>query len=105
MKYLTRPWLLVLLGALAFGAQVRADEFRVGFVNTDRIFREANSAKAAQAKLEQEFSRREKELNDLGAGLKTASERFEREGATLPESQRAQRQKQLIRKRKQRSWD
>ena len=96
MKYLTRPWLLVLLGALAFGAQVRADEFRVGFVNTDRIFREANSAKAAQAKLEQEFSRREKELNDLGAGLKTASERFEREGATLPESQRAQRQKQLI---------
>jgi outer membrane protein len=29
-------------------------------VNTDRIFREANPAKAAQAKLEQEFSKRER---------------------------------------------
>src|SRR5690349_6373435 len=72
MKYLTRPWLVVLLGALAFGSQARADDFRVGFVNTDRIFREANTAKAAQVKLEQEFSKREKELNDLGAGLRPA---------------------------------
>ena len=96
MKYLTRPWLLVLLGALAFGAQVRADEFRVGFVNTDRIFREANSAKAAQAKLEQEFARREKDLNDLGAALKTASDKFEREAPALSEQQRGQRQKALI---------
>jgi outer membrane protein len=32
-------------------------DFKAGFVNTDRIFREANTAKAAQAKLEQEFSR------------------------------------------------
>ena len=97
MKYLTRPWLLVLfVGALAFGAHAQAEDFRVGFVNTDRIFREANSAKAAQAKLEQEFSRREKDLNDLGAGLKAASERFEREAPTLSEAQRTQRQKALI---------
>ena len=96
MKYLTRPWLVVLLGALAFGAQAQAEDFRVGFVNTDRIFREASTAKAAQAKLEQEFSRREKDLNDMGAALKAASERFDREAPTLSESQRAQRQKQLI---------
>jgi outer membrane protein len=97
MKYLTRLCMVFLLGALAFGAQVHAQEqFRVGFVNTDRIFREANSAKAAQTKLEQEFSRREKELNDLGTALKTASEKFEREAATLSETQRAQRQRQLI---------
>jgi len=68
----------------------------VGFVNTDRIFREATTAKAAQTKLEQEFSRREKELNDLGNNLKTASEKFEREAPTLPESQRVARQKQLV---------
>jgi outer membrane protein len=36
---------------------LQAQEFKAGFVNTDRIFREANTAKAAQAKLEQEFSR------------------------------------------------
>ena len=96
MKYFTRPWLVFLLGALAFGLPAGAQEFRVGFVNTDRIFREANTAKAAQQKLEQEFSKREKDLNDLSAGLKTASERFEREAPTLAETQRAQRQKQLV---------
>jgi outer membrane protein len=96
MKHLTRAWLVFLLGALALAVQARAEDFRVGFVNTDRIFREANTAKAAQAKLEQEFSKREKDLNDLGAALKSASEKFEREAPTLTESQRAQRQKALI---------
>lgn len=96
MKFLTRPAFALLLAALAIAGQASAEDFRVGFVNTDRIFREANTAKAAQAKLEQEFSRREKELGDLGAGLKSASERFEREAPTLSETQRAQRQKQLI---------
>ena len=28
-----------------------AQDFKIGFINTDRIFRDANSAKAAQAKL------------------------------------------------------
>jgi outer membrane protein len=73
-----------------------AQEFRVGFVNTDRIFREANTAKQAQAKLEQEFARREKELVDMGNTLKTASEKLERDAPTLSESQRNQRQKQLV---------
>jgi outer membrane protein len=76
-------------------ACVHAQEFRIGFVNTDRIFREATMAKAAQAKLEQEFSRREKELNDLGTGIKGMVEKFEKEAPTLSESQRATRQKQL----------
>ena len=95
-KTLSRHCLALVLGALALVGQAQAQEFRVGFVNTDRIFREANSAKQAQAKLEQEFSRREKELNDLGGALKTASDKFEREAPALPEAQRAQRQKALI---------
>jgi len=73
-----------------------AQEFRVGFVNTDRIFREANLAKSAQTKLEQEFSRREKEIQTLAAQLKTSSEKFEREAPTLSESQRVTRQRQLV---------
>ena len=95
MKYLSRPW-VVALGLLALSAPAMAQEFRVGFVNTDRIFRETNTAKAAQSKLEQEFSRREKELTDIGTSLKSASEKFEREAPTLSESQRGQRQKQLV---------
>lgn len=78
------------------GLSASAQEFRVGIVNLDRIFREANSAKAAQTKLEQEFSKREKEIVDLGTQLKTLSDKFEREAPTLAESQRNTRQKQLM---------
>jgi outer membrane protein len=97
MKSLTRPSLWILAGALAFATPTFAQEmFRVGFVNTDRIFREATSAKAAPAKLEQEFSKREKELNDQAAGLKAQADKFEREAPTMAESQRQQRQRQVI---------
>ncbi|GAB2730939.1 OmpH family outer membrane protein [Melaminivora jejuensis] len=88
--------LAIVLGALAAAAPAQAEEFKAGFVNTDRVFREANSAKAAQTKLEQEFSRREKELVDQGNALKSATEKFEREAPTMAESQRVQRQRQLV---------
>ena len=84
----------VVLGGLLMSAH--AQEFRIGFVSTDRIFKEAGTAKAAQVKLEQEFSKREKELLDQGAGLKTLSDKFEREAPTLTEAQRLARQKQLV---------
>ena len=86
----------LLLGTVAIAAPAQAQEFKAGFVNTDRIFREATTAKAAQAKLEQEFSRREKELVDMGNTLKTASDKFEREAPTMAESQRTTRQRQLV---------
>ena len=85
-----------MLGSLVAVAPAYAEEFKAGFVNTDRVFREANTAKAAQAKLEQEFSRREKELIDMGNTLKTATEKFERDAPTLAESQRTTRQRQLV---------
>jgi outer membrane protein len=95
MKFSTRH-LLVALGLAAVACTSWAQEFRIGFVNTDRIFREANAAKAAQAKLETEFAKREKELVDIGNTLKTASEKFEREAPTLAEGPRNTRQKQLV---------
>lgn len=78
------------------GFSVSAQEFKVGIVNLDRIFREANSAKTAQTKLEQEFGKREKDLNDVATQLKTLSDKYEREAPTLSETQRATRQKQLV---------
>jgi outer membrane protein len=95
MKNLSSKIFLGLVIAVA-GFSASAQEFKVGVVNLDRIFREANSAKTAQTKLEQEFSKREKELNDLGTQLKTLSDKFEREAPTLAESQRNSRQKQLV---------
>jgi outer membrane protein len=94
-RLFSRPALVGL--AIGLGAVgVAAQDFRVGFVNTDRIFREANLAKSAQTKLEQEFSRREKEIQGLATQLKAASEKFEREAPTLPEAQRTARQRQLV---------
>ena len=61
-----------------------------------RIIREAAPAKAASAKLELEFSKREKELVDQGNVLKTAADKLEREAPTLSESQRNTRQKLLV---------
>lgn len=86
------------VGALVgvFALSAVAQDFRIGFVNTDRIFREAAIAKVAQSKLEAEFSKREKEIEAIGTQLKTASERFERDAPTLSETQRSARQRQLL---------
>lgn len=75
--YMSRTFMLatVCMSALS----VQAEDFRVGFINTDRIFREANTAKVAQTKLEQEFSKREKDLVELGNSLKSNSEKLERD--------------------------
>ena len=95
MNYLTRT-AGVLLGLLLFAAPALAQEFKLGFVSLDRIIKEALPAKNAQAKLEQEFSKREKDLQAQGANLKGMAEQLEREAPTLSESQRAARQKQLV---------
>ena len=84
------------LAASALTLSAMAQEFRIGFVSTDRILREANQAKTAQTKLEQEFSKREKDLQAQAAQLKSASEKFEREAPTMPEAQRVTRQRQLV---------
>ena len=96
MKKFTRHLLVATsIGLAAFSGAASAQALKFGFVNTDRIFREASPALAAQAKLEQEFSKREADLNGQGATLKAASEKFEREAPTLSDTQRAQRQRQL----------
>lgn len=94
MKHIFMRYLLA-SSLLTIGMPLWAEDFRVGFINTDRIFREANTAKVAQTKLEQEFSKREKELVDLGNSLKTNSEKLERDLPTLSETQRTTKQRQL----------
>ena len=95
MTFSLRHLLVCILLPMA-GAAASAQDFKVGIVNLDRIFREANTSKAAQAKLEQEFSKREKEIADLGAQIKAQSEKLERDAPTLSETQRNTRQRQLV---------
>jgi outer membrane protein len=98
MKKITRHFCQLVIGSVMVlaAAAANAQEFKIGIVNLDRIFREANSAKMAQTKLEQEFSKREKELTDSASQLKTSSEKFEREAPTMAEAARNTRQRQLV---------
>jgi outer membrane protein len=73
----------------------QAQESKVGFVNTERIFREAGPAKVAQAKIEQEFSRREKELQDMAARIKSMADKLDKDAPVLSESDRIRRQREL----------
>ena len=84
----------VLAFAMAGGAL--AADFKVGFVNTDRIFQEADAAKTAQTKLEAEFSKRQKQLEVAGEAVQDASKKLERDAPTLSETQRIQRQRELV---------
>ncbi|MDA7417492.1 OmpH family outer membrane protein [Xenophilus arseniciresistens] len=86
----------VLMGAVLSAPAFAQDAFRFGVVNPDRVMREAPVAKAAQTRLEQEFLKRERDLKDQEATLKTASEKLEREAPTLSEAQRTTRQRQLV---------
>jgi outer membrane protein len=83
--------------ALGLGmAAAQAEELKIGYVNSERVLREANMAKSAQTKLETEFAKRKKEIDDLAAKLKTTSDRLDKESATMSESERARRQRDLL---------
>ena len=88
--------LLVAAALGAAGAMAQAQELKIGYVNSERVMREAVPAKAAQAKLEAEFSKREKDLTDLGARLKTAADKLEKDAPTLSETERNRRQRDLV---------
>jgi outer membrane protein len=87
--------LLLVAAAAAAVPAALAQDIKIGFVSTERILRDSNAAKAAQARLEQEFSRREREIQNLGEQLRQATEKLEKDGPTLSESQRAARQRQI----------
>ena len=72
-----------------------AQELKLGYVSVERILRDSAPAKAATQKLEAEFSKRDRELQDLGAKLKAAAERLEKDAPVLGEAERARRQREL----------
>jgi outer membrane protein len=85
-----------LSGISAATTLAQAQELKIGYVNSERVMREAIPAKAAQAKLEAEFSKREKDLTDLGNRLKTAADKLEKDAPTLSETERSRRQRDLV---------
>jgi outer membrane protein len=74
----------------------QAQDLKIGYVNSERVLRESNVAKAAETKLQAEFAKREKDLTDLGTRLKTAGDKYEKEAPTLSEAERNRRQRELL---------
>ncbi|MEO6030513.1 MAG: OmpH family outer membrane protein [Burkholderiaceae bacterium] len=83
-----------LLAVSAVSAQTQ--ELKIGYVNSDRVLREAAPAKAAQAKLEAEFSKRQKEGDEAAQRLKSAADKLDKEAPALGEVERSRRQRELV---------
>jgi outer membrane protein len=77
----------LLLAGLASPAAAQGDS-KIGFVNTQRILREAAPAVRAQKKIEAEFSKRDQEMARTADQLKKMQDELERQGVTMAESQR-----------------
>ncbi len=86
----------VVVVATVATAGVQAQELKIGFVNSDRVLREATLAKAAQTRLEAEFSKRQKEGEDAASRLKVAADKLDKDSPTLAESERGRRQRDLV---------
>ena len=84
------------LFCVVLASGVQAQESRIAFINSQRLTSESGPAKAATAKLEAEFSKRQKELADLQGALKSFGEKFERDAPTMTESQRTSKQKEFV---------
>jgi outer membrane protein len=90
-KYLV---LASLMSAL-FVTGVEANELKVGYVNTQRIFRDAPAAQKAAKKLEGEFSRRDQELQKMAKQLQGLQENLEKNSVTMAESDRRNKEKEF----------
>lgn len=83
-------------GALACATGIaQAQEARIAAVNSDRILRESSAAKAAQVKLEAEFAKRDKDLQDMASRLKSLSDQLDKNAASMSSTDRAAKQGQL----------
>lgn len=93
MKAIVQSTLAALV--LAVFAQTAAAEVRVGFVNSDRVMKEAPPAKKAQQKLEKEFEKRDQELQRLAKQLQGMQEALEKNGMTMAEGERRNKEREF----------
>jgi len=90
MKILLAAALLALVSTAAVAA-----EMKIGFVNTERVFREAAPAKRAQQVLEREFAARNAELARVEKQGRELQTELEKENVTMPEASRREKERQL----------
>lgn len=94
-SFARRLVLSLFMGLALLAGPAMAQATKIGAINVEKILRESNTAKAVSAKLEQDFSKRERDIRTAADQFRAAVEKFEKEGPTMAESQRANRQRQL----------
>jgi outer membrane protein len=77
------------------GGVAHAADYKIGFVNTERLFREAAPAKRAQQKLEKEFAARDADIQKLSRQARDLQAQLERDGATMADSDRRNKERDL----------
>jgi outer membrane protein len=83
---------LALVATLAFA---QGGDYKIGFVNTERLFREATPAKRAQQKLEKEFAGRDTDIQKLSKQVRDLQALLEKDGVTMSESDRRNKERDL----------
>ena len=86
--------LVLFSAAIALPVAAVAD-MKIGFVNGERLLREAAPAKRAQAKLEKEFAGRQADLEKLEKQVQAAQQSLDRDGATMTEADRRNKERDL----------
>ena len=79
---------------LSAGAAAGA-EYKIGFVNTERLFRDAAPAKRAQAKIEKEFAARDTEIQKLAKQVRDMQSSLDRDGPTMSDNDRRNKERDL----------
>jgi outer membrane protein len=87
--------LTLVAAALVGVCQAAAAETKIGFVNSDRVMREAGPAVRAQQRLEKEFEKRDQELQRMAKDLQAMQEDLERNGSTMAENDRRSKERAL----------
>jgi outer membrane protein len=81
---------------LALAAQpVLAGDFRIGYVDIERILRESAPALKASQKIEKEFAAREEAIRKLGAQVRDLQDFLEKKGAGLSNAERRNKEREL----------
>ena len=86
---------LTVAAVLAAATWANAQDTKIGFVSTERVFREAAPAVKALKKLEKEFANRDQEIQKIGKQVKDLQVVIEKEAMTMSESQRREREAEL----------
>lgn len=81
--------------ASAFAAAPVLANSKIGFVNTERLLREAPLSVAAQKKLEREFAAREQDLQKLAKQARDLQAQLDKDGVTMSESERKTKERDL----------